>query len=176
MATPTKPVAVLRLEKKSHRTERELQQREEAEKSLLTGRPMSMQKGLSAKAKKEFIRVKELLSLIDKDDALYEGIINRYAQIKSEIDNMSIRIKKQQSLLKAVAKAYAENEISFEMYFQSTQKAETLILSLDRQIQSKRKMLFDIEKENVMTVAAALRSVPTFRDKPKKDKNEDMFD
>ena len=32
--------------------------------------------------------------------------------------------------------------------------------SLDKQVQTKRKMLLDIEKENIMTIASALRSVP----------------
>ena len=34
------------------------------------------------------------------------------------------------------------------------------MLSIDKQIVSKRKMLLDIEKENVMTIASALRSIP----------------
>jgi predicted transcriptional regulator len=34
------------------------------------------------------------------------------------------------------------------------------IIALDKQIQTKRKMLLDIEKENIMTIAAALRSIP----------------
>jgi hypothetical protein len=35
-----------------------------------------------------------------------------------------------------------------------------LMFAADRQIQVKRKMLFDIERENIMTIAAALRSIP----------------
>ena len=38
--------------------------------------------------------------------------------------------------------------------------ARKQLLDVDRQIQAKRKMLFDIEKENAMTVASALRSIP----------------
>ena len=34
------------------------------------------------------------------------------------------------------------------------------ILALDKQVQAKRKMLLDIEKENIMTIASSLRSVP----------------
>ena len=34
------------------------------------------------------------------------------------------------------------------------------LVSLDKQVQAKRKMLLDIEKENIMTIASALRSVP----------------
>ena len=37
MPTPTKPANVIRLEKKSHRTKKELASRENAEKALLTG-------------------------------------------------------------------------------------------------------------------------------------------
>lgn len=40
--------------------------------------------------------------------------------------------------------------------------------SMDRQIQAKRRMLAEIEKENVMTIAASLRSVPK---KPEKKTN-----
>ena len=38
----------------------------------------------------------------------------------------------------------------------------------DKQIQAKRKMLLEIEKENVMTIAAAVRTVPK-----KEEKEED---
>ena len=34
------------------------------------------------------------------------------------------------------------------------------LISMDKQVQTKRKMLLDIEKENIMTIASALRSVP----------------
>jgi hypothetical protein len=41
------------------------------------------------------------------------------------------------------------------------------MIECDRQVQAKRKMLLDIEKENIMTIAAALRSIPKKTDKPK---------
>jgi len=34
------------------------------------------------------------------------------------------------------------------------------LISLDRQVQAKRKMLLDMEKENIMTIASSLRSIP----------------
>lgn len=40
------------------------------------------------------------------------------------------------------------------------------MIEIDRQIQQKRKMLLDIEKENVMTIASALRVIPK---KPEND-------
>ena len=41
------------------------------------------------------------------------------------------------------------------------------LISYDKQIQAKRKMLFDIEKENIMTIASSLRSIPKKTDKKK---------
>ena len=43
------------------------------------------------------------------------------------------------------------------------------ILKYDAQIMTKRKMMFDIEKENSMTVAAGLRTLP--KEPPKKEEN-----
>ena len=39
------------------------------------------------------------------------------------------------------------------------------IIDLDRQVQAKRRMLLEIEMENVMTIAASLRSIPKKVDK-----------
>ena len=39
------------------------------------------------------------------------------------------------------------------------------IVALDRQVQAKRKMLADIEKENIMTIASALRTIPKKQEK-----------
>ena len=47
-------------------------------------------------------------------------------------------------------------------------RLSSLYLAYDKQVMNKRKMLFDIEKENIMTVAGALRSVPK---SPKKKKS-----
>ena len=44
MPTPTKPANVIRLEKKSHRTKKELASRENAEKTLLTGEKLKERK------------------------------------------------------------------------------------------------------------------------------------
>ena len=44
-------------------------------------------------------------------------------------------------------------------------KITNAINNIDKIIQSKRKMLLDIEKENIMTIAAALRSIPKNEEK-----------
>ena len=50
--------------------------------------------------------------------------------------------------------------MEFTEYITLQNDLSKMAISYDRQIQTKRKMLFDIEKENVMTIAAALRSIP----------------
>lgn len=52
------------------------------------------------------------------------------------------------------------DEMEFTDFLEMQDKLAKQLISYDKQIQTKRKMLFDIEKENVMTIASALRSIP----------------
>ena len=54
-------------------------------------------------------------------------------------------------------------------YAKEIAKMMNSMLSVDREISNKRKMLLDIEKENVMTIASALRSIPKKSDKDTED-------
>jgi hypothetical protein len=174
MPTPSKPFKVLKGENKSHKTKAELQQRKEAEESMLTDEPMKAWSSLSMEAKKEFKRLKGLLEKIGKDDAVYENVINRYCELKAEC----IEFKKEQDeFLKSgsdLEKEYREQETDLKasIYYKLRAKIQDNVLSMDRQIQAKRKMMLDIEKENIMTIAAALRSVP----KKDKEKPKTEFD
>jgi hypothetical protein len=56
-------------------------------------------------------------------------------------------------------------EMSLNRYYRTKHDMQNTIIDLDRQIQAKRKMLFDIERENIMTIAAALRSIPKKEEK-----------
>ena len=80
MARPSKPASVIKLEGKSHRTKKELRNREQAENSLLSGMKLKESEEVknNPKAHQEFLRVKKLLSGIDKSDDLYGSVINRY--------------------------------------------------------------------------------------------------
>ena len=61
---------------------------------------------------------------------------------------------------------YDEDIMTYKLeYAKAIAKIMSSILSIDKQIQSKRKMLLDIEKENVMTIASALRSIPKKQEK-----------
>jgi uncharacterized small protein (DUF1192 family) len=161
MPTPPKPFSVLKSEKKSHRTKAELKKREEGEKAQLTG--VVIEESTNVKnnkfAHELFTKTIELLSLINKNDAIFGNSINRYCMISAEINNYEERIMLLNSEIKKLSESYDKKKIEAEFYFQNLINLNNQVLAIDRQLQQKRKMLFDIEKESVMTVASALRNV-----------------
>ncbi|MCE5294747.1 MAG: hypothetical protein LLF94_09075, partial [Chlamydiales bacterium] len=99
---------------------------------------------------------------IQKNDAIYEPVINRYCMLQAEcLDFETMRgrhINNLQSLEKT-------DDMSWGDFYKLQFNMQKQILDIDRQIQTKRKMLLDIEKENIMTIAAALRSIPKKEEK-----------
>ena len=181
MPTPTKPTSVIKMEKRSHRTKAELKQREAAESALATGLPLKVRAEVknNKAAFKEFKRVSMLLETIGKNDALLEHVINRYCQITAEILDFEV---KRAEFSHGIAQLQAAHDDDVEAhpnidervlsdmeYFNTLAKMESNLLALDKRIQDKRKMLLDIEKENIMTIAAQLRSIP----KKVEDEDED---
>lgn len=136
----------------------ERKRREEAEKSLLTGITIRERPEVAANeaAHAEFLRVSELLSLIDKNDALIETVINRYCMILAECADFERKREKFNKNLDELM----ESDMGAENKFRLEAAMQKSILDLDRQVQTKRRMLFDIERENGFTIAAALRSIP----------------
>lgn len=177
MARPSKPVSML----EGHRTIDELQARRDAEAAMLTGKPMEMQfkkKGHKIAAK-EFDRIKELLAKIGKDDALYEQIINTHCLLVEECEQIQ-DIRNQFVHSKAeLAEDYNHDRtgdpkadgISAAEYYRLLAKLSQSIIGCDKELMAKRKMLLDIDKENVMTVQSALRSIPK---KPEEKKKSGM--
>ena len=180
MPTPPKPVNVLKLEKKSHRTKKELVERERAELSLLTGTTLKETKEVRTNelAHREFIRVRKLLRTIEKDDDLYGAIINRYCLLHAEC----IEFKEKREKVYEQMQNLEQSKDSFEAnddlktYYSMLITMQKNLLALDSQVQSKRKMLLDIEKENIMTIAASLRSIPKKSDKKKNPLLEALAD
>lgn len=172
MPTPTKPTSVIKMEKRSHRTKAELKQREAAESALATGLPLKVRAEVknNKAAFKEFKRVSMLLETIGKNDALLENVINRYCQITAEILDFEVKREEFSHGISQLQAAHDddveahpnidERVLSDMEYFNTLAKMESNLLALDKRIQDKRKMLLDIEKENIMTVAAQLRSIP----------------
>jgi hypothetical protein len=175
--TPPKPFSVLKSEGKSHRTKKELKLREEGEKALSTGIALKARSEVKKNkiANKEFKRINELLKKIEKNDAIYEAVINRYCLIYAEcieFENKKVELygiidelKKQFEL----SKEYLQDEEMAKETRKFTRSISEIlgsIVELDKQLQPKRKMLLDIEKENIMTIASALRVIPK---KPESD-------
>lgn len=170
MPNPAKPIAQVMADGKKHLTKAEIEQRQKAEKALATGKPLKMRSELSSNkiAKREFKRVNELLSIIGKNDALVEGSVNRYAELTAECaefcEKRDVIAKGIEQLEDFYSKEECKDEEKQKLhkaeYFQLLTKMEGSMINLDKQIMSKRKMLFDIEKENLMTIASQLRSIP----------------
>ena len=162
MPTPPKPVRVLRSEGKSHRTKAELEAREAAEESTRSGRKMSEQKAVRENpvAHRVYLKVRRMLEDIERDDKLHEAIVNRYCLITAECEDA----QKDRALIERrcqhLEEALEAGEITAEEYIRAHQKAVDQKNAVDRALQVKRKMLLDIEKECLMTIAAALRAIP----------------
>ena len=121
------------------------------------------------KAHKEFQRIRKLLKSIEKDDDLYGATINRYCLLMAECsdfqDKREMMYRQMQDLQESKEKFERNEDLTTYYMLQSTMQKN--MIALDRQVQTKRKMLLDIEKENIMTIASSLRSVPKKTDKKK---------
>ena len=86
MPTPPKPAKLIAIEGKSHRTKKELREREKAEAALLTGKTLKETEEVKNNkiAHKEFLRIRKLLQSIEKNDDLYGSTINRYCLLLAE--------------------------------------------------------------------------------------------
>jgi hypothetical protein len=174
MSRPPKPFSVLVTEKKSHRTKAELKQRQEGEAALSTGVALKERPQVrnNPTAHKEFKRLNGLLKTIGKNDAIYETIINRYCMLYAECFDLEAkreRIFESAKNLEEMLDEY-RGGVSFDDFRSAARSISEMyqtMLACDKQIQAKRKMLFDIEKENIMTIAAAIRNIPKKNDKPK---------
>lgn len=163
MPTPAKPYKVLLTENKSHRTKAEIKMRKDGEEALTSKIKIKERKEVKENkiAHKEFKRIIELLKNIDKDDALYENVINRYAMLLAEcLEFEQKRERFYKDMEKVDAEFIEDDDFSAKEYTQLLCNMQKNIIELDKQIQVKRKMMLDIEKENIMTIASALRCIP----------------
>lgn len=163
MSRPAKPFKVIVDEKKSHRTKAELKAREIGEKSLSTDIKIKEREEVKNNkiAHKEFKRIEKILENINKNDAIYEPVINRYCLLQAECYEFEEKIEKIYKDIEKLENKYKEDD-NFTLIecLTLSDNLQKNIINLDKQIQAKRKMLLDIEKENVMTIASALRSIP----------------
>ncbi len=166
MGRPPKPYAVLKSEGKSHRTKAELEARKKAEAAFATGEPLKEKQEVKENvvAHKEFLRLSKLLVKIGKADAIYENVINRYCLLLGECREME---KIREEFLQDLRDMEQErDELEPETYYNIKGKMQKNLVSLDRQVQAKRKMLMEIEKENIMTISSSLRNLPKKEEEP----------
>ena len=169
--TPAKPTSIIRLEGRSHRTKAELRAREKSEKSLLTGVTLKETKEVKENevAHKEFQRIIKLLKKIEKNDDLYGAVINRYCILYAETKGFEEKRERMYSQLcefqEKMQGMIDRGEMAAREAYNIELSMQKNIVALDRQVQAKRKMLADIEKENIMTIASALRTIPKKQEK-----------
>lgn len=140
-------------------------------------------------AHSEFRRVVGLMRAIGKDDALYSEQVNRYSELyaegeyyKSLVEGMRGELSELDSLSREVTAAARQiSDISEEMDEFSAEELckgvsavlealsdlidkRVLIMrqidNADTKIKQKREAMLAIERENCMTVSAALRTIP----------------
>lgn len=195
---PSKPAAVIREEGKSHRTKAELEHREKGENALLSGKRCFERACVKndPAAHAEYVRLTKLMRSIGKDDALYAPEFNRYAELHAEemfYKQVILELRQEMSELQgltsnvtAAANCITEkiecgeaSEELMSLLEQILEQNKELLIQrgkllkqmgdLDVKIKQKREMMLVIEKENCMTVSAALRTIPKQPDKPDED-------
>lgn len=165
---PSKPTSLILLEGKSHRTKAEIEKRKEAEKALVTGHPMKEWPSTKQDqvAHSHWVRLAKLYRAIGKNDALIEATVNRYCILSSECEAAE---KEDQRLHELADKLDdRQDEMEFSDYIKLATEINKSIAKNQSTLQNKRKMLLGIEKENIMTLAAQMRSIPKQPDKNEK--------
>lgn len=169
MSRPPKPFSVISSERKSHRTKAEMEAREKGEAAFATGEALKEKPETKENitAHKEFLRLKKLFTNIGKWDAIYENIINRYCLLYAECKDFE---EKRERFYKDLWEMENDKDEGcfnekISTYYKLKNQIQENIINLDKQVQAKRKMMMDIEKESIMTIAAALRSVPKKEEK-----------
>ena len=150
-----------------HRTNAEKAQREAAEKAAMTGIAIRERDEVkkNKSAHKEFVRIVELLKAVGKNDALIETVINRYCLLLAECSDFEAKREKIYDTAARLKNMLDEmdSEATYKEVRESAKAISDMYktaIACDNAIQRKRTMLFNVEKENGFTLAAALRSIP----------------
>ncbi len=197
MARPAKPAAVIEAEGKSHRTKAEMERRKRGEAAMLTGKKCFERERIKNDpvAHGEYQRLIRLMRAIGKDDALYAPEYNRYCELFSEEEfykQQAAELRGELTDLGAVFGAVSDIADTLKERAEECDEKEVLGLAeevigkcgelleqrgklfrllseVDGKIKQKRDAMFAIEKENCMTVSAALRTIPKEAEKKEQD-------
>lgn len=177
MGRPSKPFKVIQTEGRSHRTKAELEHRRKEEEALASGIPLRERNEVKNNeyAHKEFVKVNKFLKKIGKNDALFENVINRYCLLLAEcieFEEMREKFYDRFKQFEALEQSILMNgEMTRAEFYKTIHGFESQIMSLDKQVMAKRKMLLDIEKENIMTINTVMRSIPKKEAAPSEDED-----
>ncbi len=103
----------------------------------------------------------------DGSDALYGAVCNRYCELYSEVQGLTRRTAELNEIIDRLNKKIDEIDSADDLTSFAKQIALLVrqVNSVDALIMQKRKMMFDIEKENCMTVASSIRTIPKTAEK-----------
>lgn len=157
-----------------HRTKAEIATRQAAEQDMLSGKRAFERESVKNNpvAHKEYKRLTALMKAIGKDDALYSAVVNRYCELFAEVERYKDEIVHRRALMDRLQEQFEQSDADAEQIISFAKAYDSMAGKVDKMdgiIMQKRKMMFDIEKENGMTVQAALRAVP--KDNAKKEDN-----
>jgi predicted secreted Zn-dependent protease len=160
----SKPIALV----KGAMTKKDIEFRKAQEKSATTGVPMMPAEIIKNDkiAYAEFKRIKNLLSIIDKDDDIYSASISRYCLLKSE----EIKLLEKQSEYESELIDIKDCEPDANCR-KAIEVIEKRLSEIDKEIMSKRRMQTDLEKENLLTVQSVIRNIPK---KPYEEEKDEM--
>ena len=166
MPTPKKSAEVLEMQKTAHMTKKQLAERKKTEKAALTGKVLKETPQVKANelAHKEFLRMHALLKEIKKNDDIYRNVVNRYCMLHAECMEF---VEKRENIYKQLQE-FCENKsellnregLTWKEAYRIEVDMQSNMISLDKQIQTKRKMMLDLEKENGWTVKASIQTIP----------------
>ena len=166
MPTPRKSAAVIEQGKKAHKTKSELASRKRAEEAALTGIPLIETSRIkkNALAHAEFQRMRNLLKKIKKHDDIYRNVVNRYCMLCAECMEF---VDKRESIYSQLVEfgerkddLISKEELTWKEAYRIEADMQANMLGIDKQIQTKRRMMLDIEKENGWTVKASIQTIP----------------
>ena len=156
---PSKPVQLLKLEGKSHRTKEELEHREKIEKSLYTGTTFKESPVVKEDpvAHKEFLRLKKLYKNIQYVDGLDEQVINRYCMMVSQ----------ERSLQKIIEKMDEDTDKCED--FSDRLDLYKAIAGATAKLVQVRNMLIKLEDRLFLNPTARIKSIPKAPEENKKN-------
>lgn len=181
MPTPKKTAEVLKAQGTAHKTKTELAKREKAEKAALTGKPLreTVQTKQNELAHKEFLRMRALLKEIKKDDDIYRNVVNRYCMLCAECTEF---VEKRENIFTQLQEFCDQKDDLIEREEMTRKEAyrieadmQSNMITMDKQIQTKRKMMLDIEKENGWTVKASIQTIPPRQESKSNPLKEALF-